>query len=183
MAASENPKRRACDACRLNKTKCDGGVQCSLCAKRSISCTFELATTARPLLFVTGTAVRGDNDTGVSSRPPSQLRPPVLAPESTAQDAPPNNPRPLLDMSMEVLPQDAAGAQPAQLGISMILDGISASPTKSSLAELKAPDAVQIWFTTCCRSYLEHFHHHWAVLHAPPLTWSVTPSPSRQLWS
>lgn len=30
----------SCDACRANKTKCSGGTQCSLCARRGITCTF-----------------------------------------------------------------------------------------------------------------------------------------------
>lgn len=32
---------RACDACHENKTRCDGGDQCSLCMKRGIACTFD----------------------------------------------------------------------------------------------------------------------------------------------
>ncbi|KAH7161172.1 hypothetical protein EDB81DRAFT_866684 [Dactylonectria macrodidyma] len=46
-AAPDHRRGRACDACRANKTTCDRGTQCTLCAKRGIDCTYKFVSTNR----------------------------------------------------------------------------------------------------------------------------------------
>ncbi|RDA92457.1 hypothetical protein CP533_6437 [Ophiocordyceps camponoti-saundersi (nom. inval.)] len=45
-AVPDSRRGKACDTCHANKTKCDGGLQCSLCSKRGVACTYGRRDTA-----------------------------------------------------------------------------------------------------------------------------------------
>ncbi|KAK3381199.1 hypothetical protein B0H63DRAFT_197642 [Podospora didyma] len=168
--------RQACDACRANKTKCSGGTQCLLCAKREIACTYN----------------RSVQDTNAVDGPiegtVSQVSPTHHATTSVTIPSPTilgSSHTPGFDATAdhEVEPPPALGAAPdpeiapeatheephttacvARAGMLLALTAIKSRPRSLDALLDSAPPSVRAWFTDCCTTYMDGFHIHWPVI-------------------
>ncbi|PHH82272.1 hypothetical protein CDD82_6521 [Ophiocordyceps australis] len=145
-AVPDSRRGRACDTCHANKTKCDGGPQCSLCAKRGVTCTY------------------GRRDGNAVPRKPSLDRHPK-----------PVSP-PLVDFTLSpatVTPVPASQlATPSfcpKMAIQSVLRAV-ATRVGHPLATPAPPSAVpKSWLTASVESFFTTFHERWPILHAPSL--------------
>ncbi|KAK3314129.1 hypothetical protein B0H66DRAFT_607363 [Apodospora peruviana] len=169
VARPSRRSRQACDACRANKTKCGGGVQCSLCEKRGIACTYD-----QP---VAGGAGSTAGEETRDSRPVHPSAPVVdlLSPSSPRASVPPvtitSTPEPppaTVEMAHQLRAEKSAiagaTAAAATAGMRLVLAGVSAKP--GSFASLLAASLadVRAWYADCCAAYVDEFHIHWPVL-------------------
>lgn len=178
---------RACDACRANKTKCDGNgvVDCTLCKKKSMPCHYSL----RRSRARKGALARGHDTTrfdhhssqGVSTDEPAQNAIPETTVETSgassmmtaSSENPPNVVSPWL------LHVDAT-AEPESLDdtacLKMILQELSTSlPRSSPLHDTDFPDTMETWLLDCFESYVDHFHHLWHIITAPTYEFKKKP--------
>ncbi|RTE75861.1 hypothetical protein BHE90_009662 [Fusarium euwallaceae] len=152
MPAAPDPRRgRACDACHANKTKCDGGIQCTLCAKRGISCTYKLVS-------------KGSSD-GKTSR------------KNTSPSNSPTSDTPVREIGFREAFASAAANMRTTLQSSPKEDEVTAG-LKRITAELvsretsidgttrmSTPD--KDWMEANSKVFFERFHDTWPILHAP----------------
>ncbi|RSL64605.1 hypothetical protein CEP53_004020 [Fusarium sp. AF-6] len=152
MPAAPDPRRgRACDACHANKTKCDGGIQCTLCAKRGISCTYKLVS-------------KGSSD-GKTSR------------KNTSPSNSPTSDTPVREIGFREAFASAAANMRTTLQSSPKEDEVTAG-LKRITAELVSREisidgttrmstADKDWMEANSRVFFERFHDTWPILHAP----------------
>ncbi|KAI8680935.1 Fungal-trans domain-containing protein [Fusarium keratoplasticum] len=170
---------RACDACRANKTKCDGNgvVDCTFCKKKSISCHYSLRRSrARKGAAAKGyDATRFDHPSShnASTDEPAQKAAPAVIAEASGlssmanTDSPssqnaPSPPHPHIGTTAKPeTPSDTAY-------LKMILQELSTSPPRSSpLHDTDFPDTMETWMQNCFESYVNRFHHRWHIITAP----------------
>ncbi|RSL81145.1 hypothetical protein CEP51_006051 [Fusarium floridanum] len=152
MPAAPDPRRgRACDACHANKTKCDGGIQCTLCAKRGISCTYKLVS-------------KGSSD-GKTSR------------KNTSPSNSPTSDTPVREIGFREAFASAAANMRTTLQSSPKEDEVTAG-LKRITAELVSREtsidgttrmstADKDWMEANSKVFFERFHDTWPILHAP----------------
>ncbi|KEY70509.1 hypothetical protein S7711_02676, partial [Stachybotrys chartarum IBT 7711] len=173
--APEPRRGRACDACHANKTKCDGGVQCSLCAKRRIECSFTRGGPTASTDSAASTTLQHVVSLRDGPRPAPIHRVTLQYQSSTESTSSISS-----DQSMPMLLgfqhdfdamkrlqqkdiQDAAAD-----GLKIIIEALQASHSATSTTSLpRASAAVKKWVSDCIHSYFFHFHDRWAILHAP----------------
>ncbi|KAK7425152.1 hypothetical protein QQX98_000066 [Neonectria punicea] len=156
-SAPDSRRGRACDACHANKTKCDGGTQCSLCSKRGISCTFKLASSNGR---ASGSPTGAKND-DQSTTDPALLSGPSTTDEEMRQDSPAAVPVGGLGLESQH-PSD----NPAVVGLARLAN-ILASRTTTLKADFQITDKDKGWFEASSDEYLGRFHEGWPVIHAP----------------
>lgn len=172
-AVPDSRRGKACDTCHANKTKCDGGPQCSLCAKRGVACTYG----------------RRDAASASASPPKSRARfsPPGSGPGSGS--ASPHFPDSAVTTPgvFAPLPYCASPAAsttssaghyhhhqpqpltPRRQATAAALRSILASvAARSHAAPGPAPSPVpRAWLAACVDSYFATVHQRWPILHGP----------------
>ncbi|KAH7011352.1 hypothetical protein EDB80DRAFT_891183 [Ilyonectria destructans] len=161
-SAPDSRRGRACDACHANKTKCDGGTQCSLCSKRGISCTYRL---------VSANGRASGSPPGSKSDGQSTTDPAVLSTPSTTEREDSPVPAPVGGLSLE--PQHGLGNDPAVIGLARFAN-VLALRTTTLDDNFQLPEDDRRWFETSTNEYLGHFHESWPIIHGPTFD-SVTP--------
>ncbi|KAI5462054.1 hypothetical protein BGZ63DRAFT_463172 [Mariannaea sp. PMI_226] len=155
--ANDSRRGRACDACHANKTKCDGGKQCSLCSKRGISCTYKLASTNNKSNRVIAAASR--NEVQPLTDPASFIR------ISTAEGEIEDDTSTTTSGTASTTPSDLTG-NPTAAGLSRLIDMVTSS-TASLLDEFEILESDKGWITECTDEYFGKFHESWPIVHAP----------------
>ncbi|RSL68296.1 hypothetical protein CEP54_002859 [Fusarium duplospermum] len=151
MPAAPDPRRgRACDACHANKTKCDGGIQCSLCAKRGISCTYKLVS-------------KGSSDGKTSKR-------------NTSPSNSPTSDTPVREIGFREAFASAAANMRTTLQSSPKEDEVTAglkriagefASRETSIDTTRMSSADKDWMEANSKIFFERFHDTWPILHAP----------------
>lgn len=149
--------RRACDACHESKTKCDGGEQCALCTKRSVSCTYSRDGPATETTSNQKEGEMGEEEaedvasTNVSEPVPEDqvMRSPTPAETRTPE------PRDPLQDDVEL----------ARAGLECVANAVAAAMTGKM--QKQSPKRTQPWVTKCTRTYFRGFHKKWPIVHAP----------------
>ncbi|KNB20735.1 hypothetical protein FOXG_17662 [Fusarium oxysporum f. sp. lycopersici 4287] len=180
-------KPRACEACRANKTKCDGnGVSdCSFCKNKAIACTYSL----RRSRMRKGALPEKHDEKPLKDNPPSTA--PIRQPIPKARLA---NIREAMSQSSlaearsksyrNALPPSVSSAETASESNSSdspnylitILQQLSALPPRSAPLQVKdASDSEKQWLEDNFRSYADHFHHRWHVITAATYDFSEKP--------
>ncbi|KPM42731.1 hypothetical protein AK830_g3797 [Neonectria ditissima] len=154
----DSRRGRACDACHANKTKCDGGTQCSLCSKRGISCTFKLASSNGR---ASGSPTGAKNDEQ-STTDPALLSGISTTDEDARQDSPAAVPVGGLGLDSQHNPSD----HPAVVGLAR-LTKILASRVTTLKEDFQITSKDREWFEASSDEYLGRFHEGWPVIHAP----------------
>ena len=176
----------SCDACRANKTKCSGGVQCMLCARRGINCTFRsgLRRSKRPSTSDGSTAVNtsiredDNNDDDESMLPTNSGSENSLAGNSlrTERELLPDHE---LFLNLSIVPSKPAPTnefQPLGPGMEAIYELLLAE--KSSLeGATQESDELQEWAAKCLETYFKSFHVRWPILNAPTFDVITEPLP------
>lgn len=167
--ASREPRReRACDTCHANKTRCSGGAQCVLCAKRGVQCTYNRGNGEGRDASVEDLPIRSqqqgqtcfnagsDSDSGstmltTSNFPSTLIAEPVMQiDENQVADAHLEfNRATALEMLYNVLAAELATSPPEQHVIP------------------------RTWLSHCVASYIRGFHTRWPILHAPAINEST----------
>ncbi|GJN84041.1 hypothetical protein PLIIFM63780_007594 [Purpureocillium lilacinum] len=178
-AVPDSRRGRACDTCHANKTRCDGGKQCSLCAKRGVDCTYGRRETASVSTQPsrTGSGSRSPVDrVGLTSASASTSA--TVSPPSTASDpvAPPSGPFSL------AAPEAAHGNGSHHEGfttrsaLQAILRAAAARCSVTAPTQLPSPLTVpESWLTACTESYLSTFHNRWPIVHGPSFDQATDP--------
>ncbi|KAL3962540.1 hypothetical protein ACCO45_004063 [Purpureocillium lilacinum] len=178
-AVPDSRRGRACDTCHANKTRCDGGKQCSLCAKRGVDCTYGRRETASVSTQPsrTGSGSRSPVDrAGLTSASASTSA--TVSPPSTASDpvAPPSGPFSL------AAPEAAHGNGSHHEGfttrsaLQAILRAAAARCSVTAPTQLPSPLTVpESWLTACTESYLSTFHNRWPIVHGPSFDQATDP--------
>jgi hypothetical protein len=181
----------SCDACRANKTKCSGGTQCLLCARRGINCTFrsDLHRSKRASTVDGSTAVNtsvreDDNNDDDESMLLTSSRPENFLAENSLRREGELLPNHELFLNLTIVPSKPGPTSEFQSlspGIEAIYELLVTE--KSSLeGAVQESDELQEWISTCLETYFKNFHLRWPILHAPtfdvitvslPLTASV----------
>ncbi len=109
--------QRACDACRVNKTKCSGGDQCSLCAKRETRCTYGRSSSTEPEMENDAPAILVATPASGVSRVPSSSPPADAAASSPASSQ-------VQDVATGSGPSQDSGIETAKAGMQLVLKAI-----------------------------------------------------------
>ena len=170
----------SCDVCRANKTKCSGGIPCSLCSRRGINCTF------RSNIRRSKRASTGDGSTAVNASLSGNGEP-VLPPSSRPENIMADNPLRIegerllpneqFFLNLPIVPSKpvpASESQPLSPGMEAIYELVVAE--KSSLeGAIEKSDELQEWVTKSLESYFKTFHHRWPIVHAPTFDIGTVP--------
>ncbi|KAJ6437770.1 transcription factor Zn, C2H2 / Cys6 [Purpureocillium lavendulum] len=168
-AVPDSRRGRACDTCHANKTRCDGGKQCTLCIKRGVRCTYGRRETNSPSSQPragSGSRSPADRDGRTSGSAPTSA---PVSPPSTESDA--------------VAPSNAAFGLAApeilnngvhhqgfttRSALQAILSAAAAHCSVTVPAVPPSPLTVpESWLTSCTESYMSTFHNRWPIIHAP----------------
>lgn len=152
MPAAPDPRRgRACDACHANKTKCDGGIQCTLCAKRGISCTYKL---------VSKSGSDGKRSKSTASRSNSSTSP---TPTSSLgfRDAFASAAASLAASLRQRPKEDKVTA-----GLKRIANELSSRETPIDGSH-RMSSSDKDWMEASSEEFFERFHETWPILHGP----------------
>jgi len=143
-AVPSSRARRACDACHVNKTKCDSvdRLGCLLCEKRGIQCSYR---TSRVSPEVT------DAPANFLARSSTSQAPFCL---STSHSS--------AIMQPEIVPA-------ARKVLEAILEALSSTSCNAidDIGVFEATGGASEWLTSCRQSYLDQFHYLWPILHMP----------------
>lgn len=159
--ASHEPRRdRACDTCHANKTRCSGGVRCSLCAKRGVSCTYNRGNPA------------AGRDEAVDDTVQAEPLPLLLSDGDSNASLGSSSPE-LLTLEAPALLQiedseNHDADQQLNFDKTIALNILYRVLTKQAPGSPSEPQAIpRLWLTARIESYLATFHPRWPVLHAP----------------
>ena len=167
----------SCDACRANKTKCSGGTQCSLCARRGIDCTFRSSlhrsnrASISDVPTTNNASAREDdnNDSDESMLPPSSRLEKFLGEDSLHTEGELYLPNHELFLNLTIVPSRPAPTSEFQSltpGIEAIYELLVAE--KSSLeGTVQESDELHKWVAKCLEAYLKNFHLRWPLFNAP----------------
>jgi hypothetical protein len=174
-----DPRRgRACDACHANKTKCEGGPQCSLCAKRGVECTYKLVQKDR-----------GKENQSIEEESPAAEEPTPPQPSTTAHVSKEDND----DHSMSGVEEESSvgdvvttvnqahDPDPKQgekiddtfaVILARLTDKIESRATQLD-ADFETSEEEKEWFLDNTHHYFKRFHETWPVVHGPTFFWVV----------
>lgn len=152
------PRRgRACDACHANKTKCDGGPQCSLCLKRNIECTYKLVDASiRGSLTPTVAGNESDEIHVATGEENGDF--PMINESETDQGVSPDN------INVQGRPQ----LRPDEFAIK-ILTRLTKDAANSSVpleADYEITPTEEEWLTSNTKKYFTRFHETWPIVHS-----------------
>ncbi|KAF7561538.1 hypothetical protein G7046_g2602 [Stylonectria norvegica] len=157
-ATPDGRRGRACDACHSNKTKCDGGTQCSLCVKRNISCTYNFAHTNRDNVVTAPAALDAPAVPVLESLELLALNVAPIA-ETGEGDA-------SLVAGLEARSERSLEDRTPSVEILRIVDNlVSGAVPLAEHCELN--EAQQAKFEETMESYFRRFHDCWPIIHAP----------------
>ncbi len=151
-------RSRACNTCHANKTKCDGGEPCSLCLRRRVTCEYssigpqvaELPPEAgRSITVASGMPVHQQ-----VSQAPNGLEPRRRSPDQPSGDA-----------TSEAYVAQNSLSNELNNGLRTVLGSLDAGlfhmqGLSQDQEQLGRPEK-------CLEKYIQHFHHHWHIIHAP----------------
>ncbi|UNI18265.1 hypothetical protein JDV02_004543 [Purpureocillium takamizusanense] len=170
-AVPDSRRGRACDTCHANKTRCDGGKQCSLCAKRGVECTYgrrEAISPSQPPRTASGSHSPVDGAAGLTSA--SASTPATVSPPSATSD-PVVPPSAALSLGPPKVAQSNGSHHDGfttRSALQAILRAAAAHCSVTAPAQLSPPLTVPgSWLTACTQSYLSTFHNRWPIVHAP----------------
>ncbi|KJZ71056.1 hypothetical protein HIM_09556 [Hirsutella minnesotensis 3608] len=179
-AVPDSRRGKACDTCHANKTKCDGGPQCSLCAKRGVACTFGRRDGSSPLKKSASVSAFTDTTSSSVSAPVSApVSPPFTEPEvPCSATAPTFAP---LNLMAGIHPANSPAASVAS-SVASLNSNITWSALQSILAAVavstdNGPNALpppssavpKPWLSACVDTYFSTIHQRWPVLHGPSI--------------
>jgi hypothetical protein len=167
----------SCDACRANKTKCSGGTQCLLCARRGINCTFRSsfrqpkgASTSDGSAAVNASISEDNRNDDDESTPPGSSGPEnFLTENALSTDGEPLPPTLEFFGNLTIVPSNPAPGsefQPLAPGIEAIY-GLLVAEKSSLEGVIQEFDELQEWLTKYRMAYFRSFHLRWPILHAP----------------
>ncbi|KAH6693936.1 hypothetical protein F5X68DRAFT_228341 [Plectosphaerella plurivora] len=168
--ASPNKRPKACDACHSNKTKCNGGEQCSLCTRRGIPCTYS-SSDSRASVSVMD--VEEQNDMTIVIPDDTDVLLPIGAttePEQTVMQAS----SPVVFLGAVEVPAHPRSemAERLQQMLQQVLHELDkpASQRGAMGGGTYPADLMQAVYD----QYVEHFHPHWTLVHGPTFEfWEV----------
>lgn len=167
----------SCDACRANKSKCSGGLQCLLCMRRGIECTFRIGRRRAKDLSTSdkSTAMDGvasedhdheDNDSTLKADSESVD---ILGDNSLPTAGETRPPDVNLFLNLTIVPPPPARAsefRPLSSGIEAIHEVLIAE-SPSLEGSLQEWDESQEWLDRYRGTYLKSFHLQWPIFHGP----------------
>lgn len=168
--------RRACNACHENKTKCNGGSQCSLCAKRRILCVYSRdpdpardrddESTADGSLSSSAASIAAGILGPQHQHVPGLLPGPMSVSVDVGRAV--DGPVPTAPTAPAIVAAEApATPQAARLNLEYVLAAVRADIAGRPIdRDHQSSDSYRLWFKACLESYLGHFQDRWGVLHA-----------------
>ncbi len=185
-AAAARPasrRRQACDACRANKSKCEGteGPRCMLCTQRAIDCTYlgsgRTDTNDRSAIPVTeplqGSTLEEPQETSVNWPPifeeTGDMTTPIPAQEEIEPSMGGVDTVPTTDTPPDV------ELNIGNVGATFLLNSIqnSADIFENPLAAL--PVDMAAWCASSTEAYWEQVHGHWSMFHSPTFSLETRP--------
>ncbi|KAF2724018.1 hypothetical protein K431DRAFT_263120 [Polychaeton citri CBS 116435] len=162
----------SCDACRSKKTKCSGGIQCSLCTRRGINClrsghpkSRPASIGDRPTNFHATPRQNEDQNEYVSRLLASPRLGSSMAGNSLRTEGRPSSHEWLLSV-VPSKPVSPTESQPKATGMEAIYELLVAG--KSSLEGfIRISDELHEWLTKCLEMYFKSFHLRWPILNSP----------------
>ena len=159
---------RACDACHENKTRCDGGERCSLCAKRGIACTFDRDADGRR------DTESGDADGGHVadvSATTQRMTPDVGRPGPALQDVSPHQQESSgFESPTAEHRRSEREIQAARAGLKCVKDAVSAQIEGRQPPDARPPGhelLIKPWLSSRVDVFFGRFHERWPIVHAP----------------
>ncbi|PHH70835.1 hypothetical protein CDD80_5702 [Ophiocordyceps camponoti-rufipedis] len=155
-AMPDSRRGKACDTCHANKTRCDGGLQCSLCSKRGVACTYGrrdavMAATAAEA----GPAGPDDMTISGSDSPPDASDPDTaLSAFSPAFSFTPDT-------------TSSRGSSTTWAALRSILGAVAARSSSGPTAPPPPSAVPKAWLAACVETYLTTIHQRWPLLHGP----------------
>ncbi|PNY25464.1 Uncharacterized protein TCAP_04596 [Tolypocladium capitatum] len=157
-AVPDSRRGRACDTCHANKTKCDGGPQCSLCTKRGATCTYgRRDRNSSPAKQLSSAPRAGDSPAAHAT--PS----PFTEPDIVSSGAPVSLQAAELSRNASSEPEVFA----TKSALQSILGAVASSSGKAPNPATQPSAVPKSWLTACVESYLGSFHDRWPILHGP----------------
>lgn len=136
----------ACDSCRRNKTRCDGGARCSFCLKRDIVCTYG-GTTQAPTDFATNSD-----------------------PVPLAVGAMPSQSATMLHSDTPQTSSQKISTSDSSLWLAAVLAQIYEASTGQAFS---FEAEIQEWLLRGADMYFTCFHDRWPFVHASSFDWKV----------
>ncbi|XP_044716227.1 fungal specific transcription factor domain-containing protein [Hirsutella rhossiliensis] len=189
-AVPDSRRGKACDTCHANKTKCDGGPQCSLCAKRGVACTYGRrdaaaagATGSSPPTKRVRISPTGPDD--VSGPGPVSASAPVSPPFTESSGTTPSLAAISIFAGLPPCASPAASTTSSSAGQQQqqqqhnnnsatwaALQSIHRAVVSRSDAGPNGPPpspspVPKLWLSACVDSYFSTVHQRWPVLHGP----------------
>lgn len=174
--SSTSRRTKACDACHANKTKCDGGEQCSLCRRRGTACHYsssdpdQLLLDAEPNEDVVAegseaTQVIATNDETERSAPVAEAAPAIVAAPVVPSEGPAATLSATTPSRHTGELQSKGNSSELQRALESIRDELDKQkdqrlPLRHGRFPVELTDGVM-------QKYLQFFHPHWLLLHAP----------------
>ncbi|KAF5021797.1 hypothetical protein F66182_6172 [Fusarium sp. NRRL 66182] len=153
MPMAPDPRRgRACDACHANKTKCDGGAKCTLCAKRGISCTYNHASKSS-----SGSKSPSSDVAASESRAASR---------STARDFEYREAVASVAVNITPVIPQSSPREEVIVGLKRLANSLRTREIVID-SEPPIPALDQSWMQANFGEYFGRFHDIWPILHAP----------------
>ncbi|KAK9319149.1 hypothetical protein V1517DRAFT_61441 [Lipomyces orientalis] len=167
----------SCDACRANKTKCSGGTQCLLCARRGIICAFrsglhrpKSASTSDGTTAMNASVREDDNnDDDESMLPTSSWPESSLTENSLHKEDEFFLPSHQLFLNLTIVPSKPAPTSQLQF-LSPGMEGIHellVAGDSSLETAVQVSDELQKWVAKCLETYFKDFHLRWPIFNAP----------------
>ena len=166
----------SCNACRANKTKCSGGTQCLLCARRGINCTFrsglgrsKRASTRDGSTAVNASVREDDNNNDDESMLPTSSTPDNFQAKTSLRTEGELLSNHEFLLNLKIVPSRPVPArefQPLSPGMEAIYELLVAE--KSSLeGAMQESDELRAWVAKCLETYFKSFHLRWPIFNAP----------------
>lgn len=163
-AVPDSRRGRACDTCHANKTKCDGGPQCSLCMKRGVTCTYGRRDGSSPATQLRGSP-RSQGSPAELATGSAPVSPPFTDPDLASSGAPVSLPAAELSGSAS---SEHEGFT-TKSALQSILRAVASRSGKAPDAATQPSAVPKSWLVACVESYFGNFHDRWPILHAPSL--------------
>lgn len=164
----------SCDACRANKTKCSGGTQCLLCARRGINCTFQnrpKGALANERQTATNASTNEDNnvDRNDLASPAIAKSKNPLTENDGHKEGDTLPPSVKFFQNLTIVPSTpipTSEVRPQSPGIQAIYELLVAESPSLEGATQDSPDLEEA-VTRYLETYFKNFHLRWPILHAP----------------
>ncbi|PFH56271.1 hypothetical protein XA68_16792 [Ophiocordyceps unilateralis] len=155
----DSRRGKACDTCHANKTRCDGGLQCSLCSKRGVACTYGRRDAVLAAAF--------ESAPNRAPTAPDDL--PASGPDSPPDTSEPETVLPGFPPAFFFV-ANAAGSRGTSTTWAALRSILGTVAARSGTASTTSPPPSAIpkaWLAACVESYLATVHQRWPLLHGP----------------